>query len=180
MATLTKNVSVKILTGTNRINPVTETSDWNSKTAEVVLDGVLKSIKFEEPTPKINKEYFVGSDTSGTQYSISFIDEWENGKLSGSMLINPTKDGNYLEIDKYFLKSIATATDVENFQYGDAKTNDADLLVSLGSTKGVRVLFKGFRVNKLNAFDVQDKGLVMVEFEFESLDEGSVYKQIRK
>lgn len=177
MASFSKDVSLRILKSTNRIDPSTVTTDWASNTYDIIMDGKLKSLKFDEPEPTKTKEYFIGSDSNDVQYSLTFIDEWSNGKLSGQMVIQPEADGSDLAMDDLFLTQYATGTGTATYRYGSEITPDADLLVVIGKSKGARFLFKGFKVNKLNAFDVPDKGVVLVDFEFESIDEGSVYKQ---
>lgn len=176
----TPDIKIKILSGNNRINPSTETSDWDTKTAEVELTGIVTSLKFEEPTPTIEKITYLGSDANGAVIEEQYISEWSPAKISGEMIVNPDSTGTYKDLDKFFLNKVAESSDNKkiNYVYGVEKINDADLLIVLGKTYGLRLLMKNFKVTKLNEFDASE-GPVKVSFEFEAVAGDTFVQKIR-
>ena len=177
-----KDIEIKILKDTNRIDPSSVTTDWNDQTADITLTGTIKEISFEEPQPTRETITYLGSDSNGVQLQESYISEWGSGKLSGTMVVNPDADGNYLALDDLFLSKVAednTTNMTANYVYGAEITTNADFLVAIGKNYGVRLLFKDFKFNKLNAFSANDKGPIEVSFEVETLA-GSAYIQKKR
>jgi len=175
-----KNISIKILKDTNKIDPSSLTTDWADQTSDIELTGFIKSMKLDEPEPTRETINYLGSDVNGVQLQESYIDEWGSAKISGTMIVNPDGDGNYKALDELFLTEVASdGSTTFNYKYGAEVSSDADLLVVIGSDAGVRLLMKSFKINKLNSFDAPDKGVIEVSFEFECLA-GDLYKQVVK
>ncbi len=174
-------MKIKILKDSNRIDPTSMTDDWDTQTADIELTGYIKTMKLDEPEPTREVINYLGSDSNGVQLQESYIDEWGTAKVLGTMIVNPDAEGNYVALDELFLNKVAESTDgtKANFVYGAELSPNADLLVVIGSNYGVRLLMKNFKINKLNAFDAPDKGVIEVSFEFECLA-GDLYKQVVK
>ncbi len=175
-----KNVSLKIFSkGT--ITPASTVTDWNSGTADATFDGYLKSVKLDDPVVSRTTENYVGSDSNGIQYQEVYTDDVSTAKLTGSMIVLPDAEGNYVDFDSLHLTEVGSASLVSNYQFGGDGETEKQLVLTLNKTanKGVRFLMNNFKVNKFNTIDVPDKGIVTLEFEFECLA-SELYKQVMK
>ena len=173
------DVSVRLFDA-NTIDPTAATpTDWADVTGGDSFDGFLKGVKLDEPSISRTTENYIGSDSSGVQYQEVYVDDIGTAKISGSMVIVPDAVGNYIDLDSWHLTQVATGTDIRVYKFGGDGETTKQLLVVIGknSGNGVRYLMNNVQVNKLNAFDVPDKGVITVEYEFEC-KASDLYKQV--
>ena len=179
MATLSKDVEIKILKDVNQIDPSSDTSDWKDSTADFSLKGFARSLDITAPKPNVTTISYLGSDDNGAQLEEHFIESWEKATVSLKLGVNPDSTGTYVDLDSLLYKSVASGTSAENFVAGVEIPSNTDLLIIIGNDYGVRYLFKNVKITSLDSVSVPEKGLIELTLEAECLA-SDFYKQVVK
>ena len=172
-------VSLKVITtASNFIDPTATTTDWAQTAADIDLTGTIESLKFDAPKANYSSQNYIGQDANGSAIMETYIDSFDEAKISGTMIVNPDADGNYKALDALGLNNIGSSTDskINNWAFGQEIVPNAQMLLVVGKTYGVRYLLTSFKVSDLDSTDVPEKGIVKVSFEFTAVA-NDTYKQ---